>query len=266
MTLETAFVIAASLGAVGAVWECAELLVARDQVLGRMFSWPVVRSRYYIFLNRPLLGGTFDAMFAPGVLPWLLGAEMAAAVSAPFALTWSAPLAAGLALAVLAVHLVIHVRLLVGMDGADQMLTLVWVSVAVFALQPDGPLAWVAAAFLTGQLVLSYFTAGIAKASSRVWRSGEAVAQILRVSTYASPGVSKAGQVRTVSRLASWGTIAFECGAPFLVLLGAPGIVAFIVLAALFHTGIAVTMGLTTFVFSFGAALPVTYVAFQHVL
>jgi hypothetical protein len=51
----------------------------------------------------------------------------------------------------------------------------------------------------------------------------------------------------------------FEVFAPLLLLLGRPGVTAFVMMAVAFHIGIALIMGLTTFVFAFFAALPVLY-------
>jgi uncharacterized membrane-anchored protein len=52
-------------------------------------------------------------------------------------------------------------------------------------------------------------------------------------------------------------TIFFELGSPFLLLGGRPGAYAMIALGVSFHVGIAVAMGLTTFVFAFVAAFPI---------
>jgi hypothetical protein len=77
--------------------------------------------------------------------------------------------------------------------------------------------------------------------------------------TYCPPGVAEACRRPAVSAAFSWLTLAFEIGSPFLLLGGRTGGLIFIALAAVFHLGIALTMGLTTFVFAFGAALPIVY-------
>jgi hypothetical protein len=51
----------------------------------------------------------------------------------------------------------------------------------------------------------------------------------------------------------------FELGAPFLIFAGTPGAALLVIFGVAFHVGIAVTMGLTTFVFAFIAPLPLLY-------
>jgi hypothetical protein len=55
----------------------------------------------------------------------------------------------------------------------------------------------------------------------------------------------------------------FEVFAPLSLLWGRPGAVVFIALGCAFHIGIALSMGLATFVFAFCAAFPVVYSIFN---
>ena len=256
LNLLTGMRLAAVIAALGIVWDTTELLMHRD-TLSRFFEWPVVRSRYYILLRHKTLAAIFDVVLTGRMFIALIVTHAIAAVAFAVLLPIGRPWVAALALLVLAGHCAVHLRLLVGMDGADQMQSIVWAGLAVFALNL-GPIAnWAAAIFIIAELLLSYLVAGIAKLVSPAWRGGTAIALITRAGTYSSPGVSAAMRPRPVSAVISWGTIGFELLAPMLLFAGHPGLALFIAAGVAFHVGIAVTMGLTTFVFAFLAAYPV---------
>lgn len=69
---------------------------------------------------------------------------------------------------------------------------------------------------------------------------------------------------RVVSLLLCWSVIAFECSAALLILAGTPGAVAIIAGGLAFHVGIALVMGLNTFLWAFASAYPaLLYLAHQ---
>ena len=249
----------AAVAAAGIVYNCLEYVLSGQELLVRFFDWRIIRSRYYILINRPVLGWTFDALMSGPQFVALAALQGVAAVLFPFVVTWSLTLAALLAGIVLAIQCVSHIRLLIGMDGSDQMQTVIWASLFLYCLPLTDTARTMVVGFIGLQLILSYVVSGWAKAISRVWRSGAAVALITRTATYCTPGLSRLLTRPRMSFLASWGTMLFELGAPFLLLLGRPGFAAFVIAGALFHGSIAVIMGLTTFVFAFGAALPIVY-------
>jgi len=260
MNADVAPALAAGLAALGIVYDSVEFLTAREEVLDDFFDVRIVRSRYYILINRPFRSALFDVMCARSVFLGLVAAHAVAAILFPVALLmqmrWAA---AALAAVVFTVHCATNVRLCVGRDGADQMQNIVWASLLGYCL-PIGDLArTICLAFVPAQLILSYLTAGIAKVTSPLWRQGSAVHLITRTATYCSPGVAAICGRPRVSFSLSWMIIWFEIGSPLLLLGGRPGAMAFIVVATAFHAGIAFTMGLTTFMFAFGAALPLVY-------
>jgi hypothetical protein len=259
LTLDSAMRLAAAIAAMGILWDTFELATARTDLLDRFFDWRVVRSRYYILVRRPVLKAAFDTVLSGRVFQGLVLAHGAAAIAFVAILPVSRPAAAVLAAVVLAGHLSIHLRLLVGMDGADQMQTVVWTGLLVYAVDL-GPVANTAAAiFICAQLVLSYIVSGSAKLFSRTWRSGTAIARITRTGTYCSPGVSGALQFRLVSLTVCWAVIVWEVFGSAALLGGHVGLLAFVAAGAAFHIGIALSMSLTTFVFAFLAAYPVLY-------
>ncbi|MFC5805441.1 hypothetical protein [Streptomyces formicae] len=143
-----------------------------------------------------------------------------------------------------------------GLDGADQMLIIVCVS-TLLALT-DSPLLRSAGLwFMTAQLVLSFMVAGIAKLCGEDWRSGRALTGIMTTDRYGLPGIGRVLIRRPVlSRALGWGVIAFESSF-FLILLGyRPIIFAYLGAGLLFHAGVAFSMGLNNFLFSFAPAYP----------
>jgi len=145
------------------------------------------------------------------------------------------------------------------MDGSDQMQTVIWAALFLFCLPINETARLVAVGFIGAQLILSYFVSGWAKLLSPVWRSGSAVALITRTATYSTPFLSRQLTRRPLSFATAWLTMLFEVASPFLLLFGPPGAAVLGVTGALFHIGIAMVMGLTTFVFAFCAAFPVLY-------
>jgi hypothetical protein len=259
MNADTVVALASGIAAIGIVYDTVEFLLGRQEILERFFDVRIVRSRYYILINRPLRGLVFDLLSSRRVFLTVVALHGVAAALFPLVVLYSHGLAAGLAAVVLAVHCLANVRLCVGRDGADQMQNIVWAALLGYCLPITETGRLMCLAFVPAQLILSYWTSGIAKVISPVWRQGSAVHLITRMETYCSPGVAAACGRPWVSKAFSWLTIAFEVGAPFLLIFGWPGALTFIVCATLFHVGIALTMGLTTFVFAFGAALPIVY-------
>jgi len=247
------------IAAIGIAYDAVELYLARRELLERFFEWRVIRSRYYILIGRPFLSLVFDILFAGRLFVWAMVAHGVAALLFPIVFPYSRAAGALLAGLVLCVHCLSNVRLLIGRDGADQMQTIVWAGLFFYCLPLTPTAQIVSVAFIGVQLVLSYLISGIAKVISPVWRDGSAIGLITRMATYCSPGLSRVLGRRVVSRCVSWATMLFEIWSPFLLLAGRPGAMAMIVMGTAFHVGIAVAMGLTTFVFAFLATFPILY-------
>ncbi|AVH55861.1 MULTISPECIES: hypothetical protein [Streptomyces] len=261
--LESAVVLSSALAATGMVIETGELLAGRRFVLDRAFNWPLIETRYYILAHRPRTRAVFRAVFGSRrTVPLLVAAHAVAAVGYPLAITTAAPLAAACGLFVLTVHLMLHLRFLVGMDGADQMQTVLWAGLFVYSLTDDERVRLAAVSFVVAQLLLSYIVAGVAKAASPTWRSGRAVALIVRTQGYGVRGARELLSVPLISAAACWATIAFELGAPVLfalTALTAPALVVLIASGILFHLSIALVMGLPSFIWSFLGTYPLLW-------
>ena len=80
---------------------------------------------------------------------------------------------------------------------------------------------------------------------------------VMNTRSYGGPLLARAvGRRRGVSRGLCWATIAFECFMPFLVFLGHGPCLVFIAVGIAFHAGIAMTMGLNIFFWSFVSTYP----------
>jgi len=140
-----------------------------------------------------------------------------------------------------------------GQNGADQMQLIVLIGLLCYFLGPDSLSRSAGVAFIGVQYVIAMATNGLTKLSSGTWRSGEAMVLIFRTRTYGNAlAHGLMSRHPYVARGACWSVIAFETAVPLTVVVPHPGIA---VLACLgFHVGIALVMGLNSFVWSFGAA------------
>ena len=148
-------------------------------------------------------------------------------------------------------------RRVIGGDGAEQMSDIVLISalLAVLPMPGDGRIT-LAVVFIAAQTVLSYFTAGVAKLVSPMWRGGGALPAILGTYTHGLTPVSRILELRpAVGFVLGWSVILFEVSFP-LVLIAPPSVaVAALSVGLTFHLGCAVLMGLNSFVWPF----PATY-------
>jgi hypothetical protein len=169
-----------------------------------------------------------------------------------------------LAVTLAASHLAFSLRQVFGEDGSDQMNSIIAITIAVCVGPHSSPwLLEIGLWFLALQACLSYFSAGVAKIVSPVWRSGAAVLLVFNTGSY---GDESAGAFLTrypaVARAMTWGTVVFEVTFPACLLL--PPRMMWLILGCgvAFHLTIAVVMGLNNFVWSFLAVYPaIAYVA-----
>lgn len=153
--------------------------------------------------------------------------------------------------------LMIRRRKIIGGDGAEQMSDIVLISAALALLPvPGDARIALAVIFIAAQAVLSYFTAGVAKLISPIWRRGDAMPAILGTYGHGLAPVSRLMSSRpALGFVLGWTVILFEVSFP--VVLVAPQSVSVAVLGVglTFHLVSAVLMGLNSFVWPF----PATY-------
>jgi len=247
------------IAAIGIVYDSLEFYFARDAILTKFYNWRIVKSRYYILIRRPILTFLFDLFFERRTFSLLVISHGVAAILFPFIFYVNNSLAAPFAFIVLFVHCLTNIRILVGRDGADQMQSIVWAGLFAYCLPINEQAKLAALWFIVAQLLLSYITSGISKLASPVWRNGTALQLISRMATYWPYKLSMTFKNRALSFVVAWSTIIFELFAPLLLFFGRPGTLIFITLGVLFHAGIAIGMGLTTFVFAFLATYPILF-------
>ena len=161
-------------------------------------------------------------------------------------------------------HALVMRRIYPAVDGSDDMLMVI-LGVAVLrtlATAPDAQLA--AVLFLAGQSALSYLTSGLSKAQSRTWWNGAGLRGVLTTRTYSEPHLARfIGTHPLITRALGPFTIVWESAFPLAVLAGPEPAIIAIVVAASFHLACAFVMGLASFSWAFGAALPaVVYASF----
>ena len=155
-------------------------------------------------------------------------------------------------------QLFISYRAVFGSDGSDQMFTILCAGLIpfyLFSINHQMPAAGFY--FIALQSVLSYFTAGVAKAISPAWHSGEALPAIVNTATYGHRGFADVLEKRiVVSSLLCWAVIVFECLFPLVLIAPKWLLIAFLAIGVSFHIGNAAVMGLNVFLWSFLGTYP----------
>lgn len=151
----------------------------------------------------------------------------------------------------------------VGGDGADQMASIVLIATVLVAPAFPGDVRLaLGVGFIAAQAVLAYSTSGIAKLISPVWRDGTGLAGILSTVDHGTPALGQwLAPHPAFSKLASWGTITFECAFILVLVLPPPAAAALLVAGLIFHAACAVLMGLNSFLWAFPATYPCLWVA-----
>ena len=248
--------------AVAVVLDSLEVIADRRQLRAEgLFGLPaLVTGR-----PRTLLQGPFAAplrrLFAyPAVLAIPLAQVVAAGLLAAAALARTPVLMvlAGLAaIAIVVARLLFQLRNQGGLDGSNHMILTACTALSAVLLVPDPQAQAIAVYYLAAQLLLCYVAAGIAKAASPVWRSGEAVPAITSTLTFGTPRVAAVlSRHPTAGMLVCWSVIVFECSVALLILAGTPGALVIIAGGLAFHVGVALIMGLNTFFWAFASAYP----------
>ena len=181
-------------------------------------------------------------------------AVAAAAVLAP--LPRNARLAASAVLTASA--LALYPRHQYGADGADQVSFLVQTAATVARAGDRNP-ALVDAClwFVSMQSTLSYAVSGWVKVTSRTWRSGDALPNIMRTRAYGDEQAWRLlRKYPRTGRALGTAVLALECGFPLLFLGKGRLANAVVGSAAAFHVANARLMGLGRFLWSFCAMHP----------
>lgn len=146
-----------------------------------------------------------------------------------------------------------------GLDGSDHFAFINYTSAMVEKLFPDDDRAAreFVLSFIAAQSCLSYFTSGVVKLGSPMWRSGTAIDGIFRTRTYGDRFFYRLFRdYPPLAKLLAWSVIVAETAFP-LVLIAPKPLARAILLAGMgFHVGNARFMGLNRFFWSFVASYP----------
>jgi len=230
---------------------------------GGACSWNVMRT---MVTRRPrastvgrLMDRLFDATGVAVLLSLRIGSVVALCVFGPIH-----PASVVAVVVLLASHLAFSFRQILGEDGSDQMNSVIAVSLALCLGPISTPVArdlglW----FITAQACLAYFSAGVAKLISPIWRNGSAVQRIFDTGSYGmrSVGGALAGR-REIGLMLCWGVMVFEVLFPLVLVVPVPYRYVILGTGVVFHLLNAIIMGLNNFFWSFTATYPaVLYVA-----
>lgn len=242
------------LNSIGVVVSSAEWIVARGITApGSLHDWDVTRSRVPFFGGR--LGAALRPLFGgPGFV--LINSIRGAAAVVAIAPTSRRVRLLASSIACGTGYLM-TLRGFYGNDGAEQMSLLTGVTVVLTRATTDQRIQQDALRFLAAQSALSYGAAGLAKAVSPVWRSGDAVKQILRTRVYGNRHVYKAlTRHPHIAAALSRITIVFELTFPWALVLPATPRRLLLLTGFGFHAANAGIMGLNRFFWSFVATYP----------
>lgn len=226
-----------------------------------LYAWNVLSTN--IWWTQSRIGSTvLNALLQyPGFLV-LVSLQFAAALM--LLSGWFPEWALAAVAVMLAVHMLFLFRNQYGLDGSDQMMLLVLAAVFVYQLHPTSGMLTIVFGFLTGQVLLSYLTSGIAKAISPVWRSGAAIVGILNTDSYGARLMARfLHKHGWAARAVCWGVLGYECCA-LLALIHPTVALGFIVIGAVLHLAIGVCMGLNVFFWSFTSTYPALYYVSQR--
>ncbi|MQY31217.1 hypothetical protein [Nocardia aurantia] len=255
LTSSAALHLCASIGSVAVIIGSLERLAA-PRLLddGALAGWPVSATSVRLLTRRSFQRTAGQLLVYPRVLG-LVAACLACGIL--LALHPSSAVNSVAAAVIAATYMLLGMRSRFGGDGADQMTIIVFTSLAlafgVGQARANETVLW----FLSAQVCLAYFTAGVAKLAGSSWRRGTALPELLATECYGHPRVARMlARHRGLAVVMCWWVIGFECGFP-LVLLGIrPLTCTLLISAALMHLGTALVMRLTTFFWAFVATYP----------
>jgi hypothetical protein len=161
------------------------------------------------------------------------------------------------AVAVAATTLLLRLRSPIGMHASGGMVMVTFTAAALGLAVGTAQAVGFALAFIGGQACFAYLVAGSRKLQEPLWRDGRAVPLISSNLMWGAR--RQAVALRAHPRLGStlgWATMLGECSVPLALVAPLPVALAILGCAMLFHLGVAVQMGLNSFVWAFGSTYP----------
>lgn len=236
----------------------AETIAARSLLRNdALAGWPQLKRFARISPNGRAMTLLGSILKAPGIIiiHWVwLGAALALPMASSH--PWLRPV---LVWALFGVQALIHLsHLTITVYGGDRMRLVILGALALRELAPESePVARMTLFFIASNCTLAYFVAGYYRLPLAEWRSGRAMAIILRHPLFGDPPLAEwLTRQAGVTRLLTWAVLVLEVGFPLALLGGAHTIVPALVATLLMHLAIGHLMGLSRFVWAFLAAYP----------
>ncbi|HKV36892.1 MAG TPA: hypothetical protein VJP89_21305 [Pyrinomonadaceae bacterium] len=232
----------------------------REYTHDGIFSWKILRERKLLLGNAQFTSLTECLFDVPGFLI-VLAVRLLAVTGMLVFIVVDHSLSPILLLFILVTTLLINLRHSFGMDGSDQMSSLIVVILCIYSITPANPVvAHVGLWFIALQACLSYLASGLAKLVSVKWRSGKAIFEILNTKSYGRRDVASLIQkFPFLSFIFSWSVIVLETIFPVVLLGNKPVVLLFFLALTGMHLSIALFMGLNSFFWAFTATYPAIY-------
>jgi uncharacterized membrane protein YphA (DoxX/SURF4 family) len=242
----------------GTILSGAEILARQKECNeSGLFSWPVTRTSHPLVIATKLAPLVDSLCSYPQYAVAIAGQVLFAVVVLLHLLP---SFTAYLLLAILLTHLLTMFRNRAGTDGADQMQTILLASLFCYYITTDPVIRESALWFITFQISVAYFTAGVAKLFSPAWRKGT----VMKTS-FAHLALGSESLYRLMPKgprtqqLMACSVMAFESAFPLFVLAGPKVCVAALACGFLLHLVIAIGLGLPRFLFTFVAGYPAVF-------
>lgn len=192
-------------------------------------AWRIV----LLHLMRALLA-LWLALFP--VPDWLATVRLAAVVALSIALTRLMPL---------------------GLEAADQMITILLTAQLLASLAPANQgVQRACVVFVALQAVLAYSVAGWAKLLKSSWRSGSYLQGLLRTEIFGHTQAARLLANKSLAQQLSLALITVECAFPLALVTGTHGAAILCALVLCMHLANAYLLGLNLFVWAFAATYP----------
>jgi hypothetical protein len=238
---------------VGTILASTELLHLKKELsAGGLFSWANARTRFPFALRHGTIV-LFDAVCGYPQYLYLVVLQALCGVALLFSTLPSLKLF--LLLAILFVHLATMLRSN-GTDGADQMQTILLISLACYYASPDPMVRKAAVWFVALQAILAYFTAGVSKLWSDEWLKGTMLRKSL-VHGLGREAFNKwLPKGARENQLLCLSVVALECSFPLVIVAWPIMCLAILGAGVLLHLTNAFALGFPRFLFTFVAAYP----------
>lgn len=246
MDATLAFTWVSQLLAFALFWQSLEFVKLKDQISEKgIWRWSELR-------NEILFLPSIVVQFLDFVMPdknfiRLMKARMVAAV-----LLFLIPQSPILLAFLFATNFLITIRWRGSFNGGSDYMALITLLILLIGSINE---KWIAGClwYLSIQVILSYFLAGIHKAKKAKWQRGEAAADFISAPHYQAPTfLLRALEYTSVSKVFSWSVLVFEIAFPLVLFFPK----SFLIAGALFHLSNFVIFGLNRFFWVWMATYP----------